>query len=180
MNTFVALLRGINVGGKNRVKMETLKQIFGRLGLHNIRTYIQSGNVIFETENGDYRSICGMLASSKLSEELGFEVGVIVRGIGDLQNIMNMNPYLSKKNWENCVYMTFLSDHPSDQAVNIIARKNKADEIHFFENQVVLFCPDGYRNTVYSNTYFEKKLGVQATTRNWKTVNNIISLASSL
>jgi uncharacterized protein (DUF1697 family) len=179
MKTHVALLRGINVSGNKMVKMEHLRGIFETLHFQNVKTYIQTGNVIFETKEENPELICDKI-EKELEKVLGFEVPVILRTIEELEDSMKNNPFEGTESSENDGYITFLSSIPTDQAIDKVKTyKSDTDELRFLNREVYLLCPNkGYGKTMYSNTFLEKRLGVSATTRNWKTVNAIINMAN--
>lgn len=176
MKKHVALLRGINVGGHRIVKMDRLKSFFESLDFQNVSTYIQSGNVIFESPIDDSIFICNIIKTG-FKEVFDFEVPVTIRKIEELEELLNKNPYVEKENWESRVHLTFLSDEPTELVKDTMELKDNADEICIMDREIFLYCPMGYRTTKYSNNYLEKKLSVSATTRNWKTISKIISLA---
>jgi uncharacterized protein (DUF1697 family) len=180
MKTHVALLRGINVSGKKLVKMEHLRGIFESLEFQNVKTYIQSGNVIFDTKKEAAELICDKI-EKELEKVLGFDVPVIIRTLVELEDSIKNNPFDSADSSEKDGYTTYLSSKPSDQAIDkIAAYKSDTDELRIVNREAYLLCPNkGYGETIYSNTFLEKKLGVSATTRNWKTINAIINMANS-
>lgn len=176
MKKYVALLRGINVGGHRIVKMDGLKSLFESLEFQNVSTYIQSGNVVFEATIED-SSVIKNKVGSGFKEVFGFEVPITIREISELEMLLHKNPYTDKENWESHVHLTFLSEEPLESLLEAVNLRDNEDEIHVMNREVFLYCPQGYRATLYSNNYFEKKLAESATTRNWKTISKIISLA---
>jgi uncharacterized protein (DUF1697 family) len=180
MNMYVALLRGINVSGKKIVKMEQLKGIFESLQFEHVKTYIQSGNVSFAAAEDSSRLICDLI-EKELEKVLGFNVPVIIRTLEELEDSVKNNPFGAAESSEKDGYTTFLSSVPVDKAMEkIAAYPSDTDELRILNREVYLLCPaKGYGNTIYSNTFLEKKLGVSATTRNWKTVAAIINMAHS-
>jgi uncharacterized protein (DUF1697 family) len=180
MKTYVALLRGINVSGKKMVKMEHLRGIFDTLHFQNVKTYIQSGNVIFETKEENSGLICDKI-EKELEKVLGFNVPVIIRTVKELEDSVKNYPFDGTESSEKDGYITFLSSIPEEQAIDkIAAYKSDTDELRILNREAYLLCPNkGYGKTIYSNTFLEKKLGVSATTRNWKTINTIINMANS-
>lgn len=175
MTTYIAILRGINVSGKNKILMQDLIALFESLNFKNVKTYIQSGNVIF-----DSKSLKNLetLIQQKIKEQFGFDVPVIVRTVDEITNILKHNPYLKQKNIElDKLHITFLSETPiKENLAKIHTYSFAPDVFEIIGNEVYLHCPNGYGNTKLSNTFFENKLKVTATTRNWKTVNEIIKL----
>ena len=179
MNTYISILRGINVSGKNRIKMTELRQLYLNLGFINIQTYIQSGNVVFQTESTDIK-VLESLITEEISNNFGFQVPVIVLTINLLESALNNNPFLSDSTKDPAfMHFTFLSDIPQKELVDKISEKDYSpDEYRFVDKTIFLYCPGGYGNTKLTNTFFEKKLRATATTRNLQTVKQLISLSS--
>jgi len=194
MKTFISLLRGINVSGKNQISMPDLKRLYESLGLADVVTYIQSGNVVFDTEEYDQANIIKLIEDG-LTRSFGGDVRVILRDKVSLKRILDNNPFIIKrKEKPERLYVTCWSDLPGEVAIKPITavvpaggsdtKVDKArdvvsdrDEFIIDGKEVFLFCPNGYGKTKFSNTFFEKKLRVSATTRNWKTVNALYELA---
>jgi uncharacterized protein (DUF1697 family) len=177
------MLRGINVGRTKRVKMDELKELYNSLNFKDVKTYIQSGNVIFQFKNIDTNEL-KIKIENKLKESIGFDVPVVIRTKEELEKIINENPL--KKQDFNHTYITFLSNIPSkklfnDIKINIDSKmKNKNDKIIIHPKEVYLFLPDGYGRTKLNNNFFEKELKVTSTTRNFKTVKKLLNIADSL
>ena len=176
MVKYIAILRGINVGGKRIIRMADLRQLFIDIGYSNIQTYIQSGNVVFNCDSN-----CKNLSKSitaAISEKYGFEVPVIIRTVDEWKSIVLNNPILKSQETEHeHLYVTFLSQNP--KASDMALAQKYDDSPNYFriiENNVYGYCSGKYHETKYTNTFFEKKLKVSATTRNWKTVLKIIEM----
>lgn len=178
MTTYVALLRGINVSGQKIIKMENLKAIFESLQFQNVKTYIQSGNVIFKTTE-EKVDVLKERTESKLKEALGYEVTVMIRTLSELEAVIKQNPFAKSEDLEDGkLYVTFLSKVPTAETVDVLASyKNNVDDVCVLNREVYLLCRKGYGRTLFSNHFLETKLGVLATTRNWTTVNKIASMA---
>jgi uncharacterized protein (DUF1697 family) len=175
--TYLALLRGINVGGQKMISMDELKMVLGELGLTRIRTYIQSGNLIFESDNNDTVDLAAGIAG-KILERFGFTVPVIIRTMEELENICRNNPLLAE-NQKNAdkMHVTFLSEKPGRANENSLKEKNfLPDEFVVTGKEVYLYCPNGYGRTKLTNQFFESKLKVTATTRNWRTVGEVLRM----
>lgn len=168
------MLRGINVGGQKLIKMEDLKQLYVSWGFENVQTYIQSGNVIFDSSGKNISGLAKKIEKN-IKSSFGFEVNVLIRTKEDFLNIIRDNPFRADK-IEN-IYITFLSETPLKIPFDEINKVKDATEKYFFsEKEIYLFCPNGYGKTKLSNNYFEKKLKVFATTRNLKTINKLFLL----
>jgi uncharacterized protein (DUF1697 family) len=179
MTTYVALLRGINVSGQKIIKMDALRKIFESLHFQDVKTYIQSGNVIFKTPEEDRESLVHRI-EEELKRTLGYEVTVILRMVAELAEVVRQNPFASAIASENeKVYITFLAKQPSAEAIQKLESfKNDIDDFCVVNREVFLLCRQSYGRSKFSNNFFEKILGVSATTRNLETVNKIISMAT--
>jgi uncharacterized protein (DUF1697 family) len=177
MKTYIAMLRGINVSGKNLIKMNDLREIFAKLGLTNVSTYIQSGNVIFTSPETATEELAQNIAA-KITAGFGFNVPVIVLNAVEFENIYENNPLNDGIREPGFLHITFLSATPAGFDIKAIEqKKQKGEEIAISGNACYLFCPNGYGNTKLTNTFLESKLKVTATTRNWKTVNELLRIA---
>lgn len=181
MQTYVSVLRGINVSGHRVIKMDALKKSYADLGFTNIHTYIQSGNVVFRFKKFEPPKIEKMI-KDKISDEFGFDVPVIVMESGALKNILKNNPFLNNKNVDiSTLHVTFLSAIPAKPEVNILKEFSYSpDEFIISGDVMYLHIPGGYGNTKLNINFFQNKLKVIATNRNWKTVNELCKIADSI
>ena len=181
MQTYIAILRGINVSGHKLVKMEALRTLMEDLKFKNIRTYIQSGNIVFQDKKTSVSTLEKKIAT-KIKESFDFEVPVMVKEEKEFIDVLNHNPFLTKRKEDiTKLHVTFLSEFPDNEYVEKIKESVfSPDEFIIKEKNVYLFCPNGYGNTKLTNTFFENKLKVTATTRNWKTVTELVNIASQL
>jgi uncharacterized protein (DUF1697 family) len=178
MTTYISMLRGINVGGHKKIKMDTLKQLYVELGYTNVQTYIQSGNVIFQAQGIDAVIFAKSIAKQIL-EVTGLEVPVLVLKLDEMKQIVENNPFTldSSKNTAS-FHVTFLSAIPDTTSVEKLKSTDfGADHFELLDKAIYVYCPTGYGNTKLTNTFFENKLKVTATSRNWKTVNELVRLA---
>ncbi|UVI27493.1 DUF1697 domain-containing protein [Paenibacillus spongiae] len=177
MKSYVAWLRGINVSGQKLIKMDHLKMIFESLQLSSVTTYIQSGNVLFLSDDLDTEALT-LRIEKGLYEALGYEVPVIIRTVEELESVIANNPYdLNAFTEKDKLYVTFLSKKPSPEAVEaLMAFQNEIDEFHIQDREVYILVHSSYGKTLFSNNFIEKKLRVSGTTRNWATINKMISL----
>jgi uncharacterized protein (DUF1697 family) len=178
MSKTVALLRGINVGGKRVILMSDLQQLFLDLGYIDVKTYIQSGNVIFNQTAVNPNNQISEQLEKAIAEKFGFDVPVVIRSYGDLKSAITNNPFLDKQPLEQ-LHLTFLSDCPSTDEVNKIKASNLgSDQFECIKNDVFLHCSGKYHESKLSNQFFESKLKCTATTRNWKTVLKLVDLSA--
>lgn len=178
MPIYVSMLRGINVSGQKLIKMDALKKLYEALGFENVITYVQSGNVVFESEN-QHSTLLEQILSDKIKDDFGYEVYIFVMSIEKLKNIIARNPLVNGAYKEDSnMYVTFLSVDPNmigKEAIEV--KKQDSEDIVFSNEAVYLYCPNGYGKTKLTNKLIESKLNVVATTRNWKTVNALLNIA---
>lgn len=181
METYISILRGINVSGQKLIKMEELRKMYENLGLSNVTTYVQSGNVLFTADNYEIKKL-ELIITQQIENDFEFSVPVLVLTAGDLKQIINNNPFLADPHKEQSyMHITFLSSKPKDYKKETIESKKQNDEeIYFSEKVIYLYCPKGYGRTKLTNTFLESKLKVVATTRNWKTSNKLLEIANSI
>lgn len=176
MVRYVAFLNGINASG-HIVKMDDIKSCFEEiLGIHNVTTYVQSGNVLFEIADTE-DAVLRRIIEKQLTEKLGHPVTAIIRRIEDLKNIVKNNPFTTIKTEEKIkLYVTFLSDFPAyDVRGSLGVYSNDAEYARVVHREVYVYS-NNYGKTCFSNSFIEKKLGLEATTRNWSTVNKLAEL----
>lgn len=178
MQTYIAILRGINVSGNRTIKMDALRQMFSDMGFAGVKSYIQSGNVIFQSDNCDDIALEERI-SAQILNRFGFEVPAIIISYDELKVIVDSNPYLLDKSKDaNHLHITFLATKPDEWLIEKLnTEENLTDEFQFGERAVYLYCPNGYSKTKLSNGFIENRLKVTATTRNWKTCNELMALA---
>ncbi|MGM0634562.1 MAG: DUF1697 domain-containing protein [Bacteroidota bacterium] len=177
MKTYVALLRGINVGGKRKIKMADLKKLFESLSFSEITTYIQSGNVIFDVPTSCKTSVLTNQITKEIEKEFGFEVPVQLIEEEVFQNSFSENPFLKENVSVANLHLTFLSETPRQEAVQKLKEIDCApDEFQIVANKIFLHCENPYHKTKLNNTLIERKLELSATTRNWKTISKLVAL----
>ncbi len=172
MTRYVAFLRAVNVGGR-QVKMEVLRALFEQAGFKNVKTYIQSGNVIFDA--GSNSAALEPKIERMLSKNLGFEVPACIRSIVEVQAVLDNNPYpgiVPDKDLQ--IYIAFLQTLPGGQAAAILATMQSDIETYRMNGkEVYVLMKKNVGAPPFSNNYLEKKLGLVATTRNLATVQKI-------
>ncbi len=177
MRRRIALLRGINVGGRKKILMADLRSLCETMGWRDVKSYIQSGNLIFDSDKTS-ASLEHML-QKVLLEKYGFEVPVIVRSPEELQISITKNPFLNKDMDINRLHLTLLQSRPSaDKVERTRTYHYEPDRFHIDDKEVFIYCEGKFHLSKLTNSFFEKKLNVAATTRNWKTVMKLLALAS--
>jgi uncharacterized protein (DUF1697 family) len=177
--TSIALLRGINVGGKTAVRIVDLTSLLQSLRFTNIRPYLQSGNFVFDHDRAG-PSALSIAIEHAITRKFGLDVKVIIRTAEELRRLISGNPLLdTPKIDKQKLHVTFLKDAPQKPDISYFeAVKDPRELFRIKGKEVYLYCPNGYGRSKLSNQAFEKNLGTAATTRNWNTVNALIKLSS--
>jgi len=179
MITYIALLRGINVSGKNLIKMKELTVHLASLKYNNIKTYIQSGNIIFASDEKE-NIVLEKEIKQLIDDKFGLKVPVLVKTAAEMKTVFENNPFINNRNLDiDKMHVTFLSEAPvKENILKLVESKIETDEFILTNDIIYLYCFGGYGNTKLSNTFFESKLKVSATTRNWKTVGKLVEMCS--
>jgi uncharacterized protein (DUF1697 family) len=174
---FVSLLRAVNVGGRT-VPMGTLREAYESLGFANVQTYIQSGNVVFSTKERSASAVSKRIEAA-LAHETNLVVRVLLRTGAEMQSIVERNPFPVSAGNAKTLHVTFLASRPAAARVNAIDRARFApDEFVLDGREIFGRYPNGYGRTKMNNVFFERALGIDATTRNWNTVCRLAELAT--
>lgn len=178
MKTYIALLRGINVSGQKIIKMELLRKVLAELDFENISTYIQSGNIIFESAIDDLNLLENQIAQ-KIEQHFGFIVPVRITTLEELKTIVAENPFVTENLADPTQpYVAFLSVVPAAADLAQLEQVDFQKDRFVSKNRVLyLWYARTAADTKLSNAVIEKKLQLKATSRNWKTVLKIIGLA---
>lgn len=178
MNTYIALFRGINVGGKNILPMKDLVVILENMGCKHVKTYIQSGNVVFQNRETQSDKIAREIGS-EIAKWHGFEPTVLLLKKAELQLAIENNPF-DTNSFENkqgkALHFFFLESYPKDADLKRLeAVKAKSEKFELVNNVFYLYAPDGIGRSKLA-AKVEKSLGVAVTARNWNTVNKLLSM----
>lgn len=180
MKTYIALLRGINVSGNNIIKMTELKQLFLIEGFKNVTTYIQSGNVIFNTTENSKIKLEQSITNS-IKNQFGYTINLIVLTKKELETVFNNNPFIVKNTEIDITKLgvSLLNTAPDLSKISEIEALvvDNDDKFILAEKRIYLLLPNGSAKTKLTNNLFEKKLKTVATTRNWKTITKLIELS---
>lgn len=180
MTTWVALVRSVNVGGRNRLPMADFRAALADLGFEDVRTYLQSGNAVFAA-GAPARTVTRTI-EDRLSSQFGLAVPVVLRSAAQLESVVASTPFAAFVSEPTTVHVTFLSAPPDPGAVAALADRAGSfgdDRLEVVGTEAHLHCPGGYGETTLTNTFVERALGVTATTRNWKSVLALTALATS-
>lgn len=171
---YIAFLRGINVGGKNKVKMETLREVCATIRFENVKTYINSGNVIFETKKTDEKKLAEKLGEA-IEKEFGLKIKVIVRTADEIEEIVKNNPFAGQFENDKDLHVFFLDEEMPSEKAELLLSNNTENEQYFVRGREI-FCllKIGVSDSLMGKDYIAKKLKVSSTARNWRTVKKVL------
>lgn len=176
MKTHIALLRGINVGGHKKFPKAEQVAILKQLGFKNPKVYLHTGNWVFET-SGEEQNLA-LKISKAITEKYGWEVPVLIKTPSEIERILQNCPFSEEKKVKS--YFVILSEKPSDSLIEEASSiQYPNEEIIILDNCIYFYAAMGYGRTKFNMNTFEKKLNVQATSRNYNTITKIIALAST-
>lgn len=177
--TYVAFLRGINVSGKRKVPMAELRAMCERLNLQNVKTYIQSGNIVFKSSMVQTNDIA-ILLHNEIQKHFNFNVPVIVKTVNELSQIIEKNPFVSQEDiTANRIYFVLLNSLPAIELLENLSEETfENEEYVVIDNCLYLKCALGYGKAKLNNNLIERKLKVLATTRNYRTMNKLQELCN--
>jgi uncharacterized protein (DUF1697 family) len=176
METYISILRGINVGGHRKIKMADLRKMYEKMGFADVKSYIQSGNVIFKTERKNIPSLEKELEEA-IEEKFGFDVPVIIREKNEWKQVLDENPFLKTDASTEDLFVSFLSQTPNADLLKMLEkRETENDQIQLIGKNAFLKIQGSYHKTPLNNQWLEKTLQVKSTTRNWKGVLKIWEL----
>lgn len=177
MATYISMLRGINVSGKNMIRMADLTSLYQSLGFENVTTYLQSGNVVFDSDAPDTAELSARIVA-EINRKMGYSIAVLVCTVDYVGELINANPFVSENEDDPTkLLITFLKQPPSEERMNALkVPDGETAQLVWGKQAIFLYCPDGYGQTKLSNTFFERKLAVSATTRNWNTVRALYKM----
>ncbi len=174
---YAGLLRAVNVGGRS-LAMAELRDLVSELGGTDVRTYLQSGNVVFEHRTRDERKLRRTLEAG-IEDRFGIAVPVMLRTHDGLTAILHANPYTRADDDPTHLLVMFLDVAPNATAVRGVDGSTHAPDVFTVAGrEIYLHCPNGYGRSKLTNDFFERKLGVRATGRNWRTVKNLVEMTA--
>jgi uncharacterized protein (DUF1697 family) len=173
---YAALMRGINVGGKNSLPMKDLAAMFSGAGCDDVKTYIQSGNVVFSAPVPLTQRLPALIRSH-IEKKFKLKVPVVLRSHAELAAVARSNPFLTPDHDVERLMVMFLASSPSASAVaSLDPARSPPDEFAVRGREIYLFCPNGFGNSKLSNAYFDSKLSTTSTGRNWRTVLKLLEM----
>lgn len=180
MKTYIALLKGINVGGKNILKMKSLVKSLESLGFQNISTYIQSGNIVFQS-NEESNEMLQKLIHNIIKTEYNLNIPVLVFSFSEWDSMVHQAFFEDKEDRLNTSYLTFWSTKSTLVDLSLLDAKKQAEEVYVLSaNCFYLYSSNGYSKTKLNQQFLEKILGIPTSTRNLKTCLKIYELAAKL
>ena len=176
MPRYAAMLRGINLGSHKRISMADLRRLFEDLGAKDVKTYVVSGNVVFDSPPGSRPEVARKIRD-RIQADLGHDVAIVLRTAAEMAEVAATRPFGSDDDAH--LYVTFLEEKPDAARVKgLDAAAFAPDEFEIRGTEAYLHFPGGYGRSKLSNEWFERKLGVAATTRNWRTVTALAELSA--
>ncbi|MGD8816608.1 MAG: DUF1697 domain-containing protein [Acidobacteriota bacterium] len=178
MGTHIALLRGINVGGRNKLPMKDLAEIFEEAGCDDVRTYIQSGNVVFAAGK-KLAARVPQAISAAISKQFGYEVPVVLRSAEQLATVVTGNPFAGGDVEEKRLHVVFLADEADPHAAEALdPLRAPSEELALAGAHIYLHLPDGVARTKLTNARFDRALDTVSTMRNWRTTKKLLELSA--
>jgi uncharacterized protein (DUF1697 family) len=179
MQTYISFLRGVNMTGHNLIKMTDLAALYRNMGLNDAETYIQSGNVIFSNTGNITPSALSVNIEQAILERFNFIIPVMIRTSQDLNDLFSSNPFLGEPKFEpSKMAVVFLHDEPSDSQIQKVAGIDyPPDKFKIVGREIFIYCPNGFGRTKLYTNFFEKKMNIAGTARNWKTITTIKNIA---
>jgi len=175
MKTYIALLKGINVGGHKKVPMADLRELLTKSGFENVQTYIQSGNVILQSSKSDI-SVIEKNIQESIMDHFGFEVSVLVKTRSDLKRIFEDSPFSEEE--KKASYFIMLHNTAEDDLVKVASEKvYEGEEYKILKDCIYFFCEKGFGQAKFNANFFERKLKTFATARNYNTMVKLLSLS---
>lgn len=175
---YVALLRGINVGGKNKLPMKDLRALFEARGCGSVASYIQSGNVVFAAGANVAEQIPTAL-SADIEARFGLKVPVVIRSAEELRDAAERSPFLAEGCDTQHVHVGFLASQPTTRAVAALdPARSSVDRFQVLGREVHLHVPGGMARTKLTADYFDRRLQTTMTVRNWRTVQKLIEMTA--
>jgi uncharacterized protein (DUF1697 family) len=176
LTTYVALLRGINLGGVNKISMKELRALVEGLGHEDVRTYLQSGNVVFESRSSTAKKLAAEIEDA-VAKAFDLSVSVVMRTHPELVRVAAGNPFPTQEVKPTSLQVVFLAERASSKAVKQLDRdRSPPDQFDVKGREIYLWLPNGSARSKLNIDYFETKLGTTATARNWNTVLRVREL----
>lgn len=180
MNTYITMLRGVNMTGHNTIKMTRLVDMFRQQGYSDAETYIQSGNIVFSCRNSSIDNVSSGIRKAILSE-FSLDIAVITRTPDEIKKIIAVNPFLEEPGFDpSKMAVVFLELKPSEEQILKVAGIDyPPDKFRIIGSEIYIYCPNGFGRTKLYTNFFEAKMKVTGTARNWTMVNKLLEMAEN-
>ena len=181
MAVVISMLRGVNVGGHNRIKMDALRALYEPLGARDIQTYVQSGNVVFRTKRRNLELLSKKI-EDRIERRFGFRPDLIIRTPSDLRKVVAGNPFAARREIDpSRLLVTFLAKDPGAEIrQKILEIKIGPEEMHSSGREIYVYFPNGVGHSKMPGGLIEKTLKTPGTARNWNTVRELLEMAERL
>jgi uncharacterized protein (DUF1697 family) len=181
MSVIISMLRGVNVGGHNKIKMDELRAVYESLGFRDAQTYIQSGNVVCRADGRDLAAVCKRIEKG-IERNFGFRPGVIVRTAPELREVMVRNPFAKRSGIDaSRLLVAFLASSPAADALDKVLKiKCQPQELRVSGRELFIYFPNGMARPTLSMATVERTLKISSTGRNWNTVRKLLEMAEAL
>jgi uncharacterized protein (DUF1697 family) len=179
MKTYISFLRGINMTGHNIIQMADLKVLYQMLGFEDVETYIQSGNVIFRSSKNIEKSDISLMIEEAITLKYNYRVPVMIKTVAELHSLLSVNPFLNEESFDPAkMAVIFVREELSRQRIEKVSNLDyPPDKFRIVGNEIFIWCPNGFgRSKIYTG-FFEKKMGINGTGRNWKTITTLLDIA---
>jgi uncharacterized protein (DUF1697 family) len=179
MHVYVSLLRGVNVGGRNKIKMDALRELYRKLGFRDPRTYVQSGNVVFGAKD---KNLKAQVLENAIEKAFGFRPRVVLRTTAELRQTLKANPFAKRDDINpGLLLVSFLADVPTKHALTALqATPIGPEELHACGREIFIYFPDGMGRSKFPWASMDKILKTAATGRNLRTVTTLLSMAEQM
>jgi uncharacterized protein (DUF1697 family) len=179
MPVYISFLRGVNMTGHNKIKMDDLANLFINIGFSDVETYIQSGNVVFKDAGVRKENELAALIESGIRKKLGYEIPAMVRTPGELRATILNNPFNNIDSFDpSKLAVIFLYNLPSESQIEKVKNISyPPDQFIIIGREIYIYCPNGFGRTKLYTNFFENKMKIVGTARNWKSINNILRLS---
>ncbi len=181
MSVVISMLRGVNVGGHNKLKMDALRALYASLGLQDAQTYIQSGNVVFTTSAKHLGPLAGRIRKG-IGRSFGLRPDVVLRSASEMRGVLARNPMAGRRDFDGSkLLVTFLVDEPGPEArARILGLETDPEELWLKGQELYVHYPDGVGRSRLSPAFIERTLKTSGTGRNWNTVVKLLEIAAGL
>ncbi len=181
MPVLISMLRGVNVGGHNRIKMDALRALYESLKLGSPRTYVQSGNVIFRTREKNSAAALAQKIQNAIERKFGFRPEVILRTTEEMRNAIAATPFTGRNLEPGKTVITFLADDAGPDAYDkLLTLRDFPEELHLLGRELHIYFPDGMGRSKLPWAKIERLLGTPGTARNWNSVTKMLAMAEEM